>query len=169
MPAYAIGDVQSPFSYFTREKGSSNSERHGQTYGPHEYWLPNLSTKENKEKEHEYPDRMRYELLKGYCAGVTFMDSQLGKVIYRKGRGEGVTPYAFHFFHKSHIYIASSHAAFFLFCIFNLFIKKKKKLLKKGSGYFKKHWFRRFNRRRIFQRSRFCNGRERSMGQKKSV
>jgi hypothetical protein len=120
MPAYAIGDVQSPFSYFTREKGSSNSERHGQTYGPHEYWLPNLSTKENKEKEHEYPDRMRYELLKGYCAGVTFMDSQLGKVIYRKGEGgrEGVTPYAFHFFHKLHIYILHHHMLPFFFFLY---------------------------------------------------
>jgi len=32
-------------------------------------------------KEHPYPDPMRHELLKGYCAGVTFMDSQLGKVL----------------------------------------------------------------------------------------
>ena len=81
MPNYALGDVQAPFSYFQKPHGKGRGESHGQTYGPHLLNNPKLSPLTNFMKEHPYPDPMRRELLKGYMAGVTFMDSQLGKVL----------------------------------------------------------------------------------------
>ena len=81
MPNYALGDVQAPFSYFQKPHGKGRGESHGQTYGPHLLTKPELSPLTNFMKEHPYPDPMRRELLKGYMAGVTFMDSQLGKVL----------------------------------------------------------------------------------------
>lgn len=79
MPPYALGDVQAPFSYF--DGRTRRSESQGNTYGPHKDHMPGESPIQNFNREHAYPDPMRRELLKGYCAGVTFMDQQLGKVL----------------------------------------------------------------------------------------
>jgi hypothetical protein len=68
-------------------------ESHGSTYGPPSKHRPGESPRANFMMEHPYPDPMRFELLKGYCAGVTFMDEQLGKVssffLVVGGRGMG--------------------------------------------------------------------------------
>lgn len=81
MPPYALGDVQAPFSYFDKSNSDGGGESLGRTYGPHLWNDPKLSPLTNFMKEHPYPDPMRRELLKGYMAGVTYMDSQLGKVL----------------------------------------------------------------------------------------
>jgi hypothetical protein len=81
MPPYALGDVQAPFSYFNKSASKGGGGLPGRKYGPHMWNDPQFSPLTNFMKEHPYPDPMRQELLKGYMAGVTYMDSQLGKVL----------------------------------------------------------------------------------------
>ena len=88
--------TQISFAYFgtdhpeSRSVGSSTSthlETRGGTYGPPLLVDPALSREQNALREAPFPDPMRRELLRGYSAGVTYMDSQLG----RSGPGMLVT------------------------------------------------------------------------------
>jgi len=90
-PAFARGDIYlDRFAYFgtdhpeSRSVGSSTSthlETRGGTYGPPLLVDPALSREQNALREAPFPDPMRRELLRGYSAGVTYMDSQLGRVL----------------------------------------------------------------------------------------
>ena len=82
MPAYALGDLQAPFSYFNPPRDpqgrvTTGGERIGGTYGPRNAKDPAMSPEAYRLNEVPMPDPMQQELLKGYCASVTFMDHQV--------------------------------------------------------------------------------------------
>ena len=49
----------------------------GPRYGPEQFYFAGESKRDNRLREHAYPDAMRLELLRGYCASVSFMDKQV--------------------------------------------------------------------------------------------
>jgi arylsulfatase A-like enzyme len=95
MPPYALGDVFGEnylqdlegrgFKYLNPVMKNGTVHRQyevkGLDYGPHVHYDPSKSPVDNAERGHPYPGRMQYELQRGYSAGVTYMDSQLGVVL----------------------------------------------------------------------------------------
>jgi len=96
MPAFAFGDLigndfeidelSGPaFKYFDPVLQDGKIHRKfevkGKSYGPSARYDPHDSPVANAQNDHPFPRRMQYELQRGYNAAVTYMDSQLGKVL----------------------------------------------------------------------------------------
>jgi len=76
----ARGDVLPDFTYFDTKKDDEVVKEYSMKhFGP--LWKQNIPGEAPGVLEVAFPDAMRKELLRGYAAGVTFMDQELGKVL----------------------------------------------------------------------------------------